>query len=553
MRHPRPAGRFDDGARRALAGLSLLVVLLVGTSIWPWQRAVATSSAPAPVRVAKASVGPLQASLSLSGELRPTDQLDVATRVGARVTQVAAGVGQAVQAGQTLAELDRTALEIALLQAQSGLAKEKAALAKLQSGARSEDVAKEEAALRAAEARLEQVKRGPKAEDIDSAVQKLNQARDSRSRVASQLSLAKEQARITLEQALLSLQSAQGAYGAAKLVYDEAVRTNKDPNIAPPARGSGKKDDQRDLTDVKLRQYKAAFEAAENNLRNAEQLVENRRLAYEDAKQQEIAGLRIEAAKIQDSQAGLDKARSGPDADAVAKAEADIEAARANLAKVMAPTGDPELQTALAAIRSAEAAVRLAEINLAETRIVAPFAGIVTQRFVSPGSIVSAGAAIVQLVSQTIEVRLNADDSQIATLAAGQQAELRLNAFPGVVFNAKVESISPSANAASRTFTVTLIPEKLDPRLKPGMLAQAEVAAINRSDVLTIPEQAVMTRATETTVFVVESGKARRKVVVLGIRGNGMIEILSGLQAGEAVIIDGLTALNDNDQVAVSG
>jgi RND family efflux transporter MFP subunit len=157
------------------------------------------------------------------------------------------------------------------------------------------------------------------------------------------------------------------------------------------------------------------------------------------------------------------------------------------------------------------------------------------------------------LVSTRLEARLNAEDAQVAYLEPGQRAELRLSAYPSTTFTARVESISPSANLTSRTFTVILIPEATDARLKPGMLVQADVAAINKTNVLTIPEQAVVSRGTESLVFVVVDGKARRKVVQLGVRGNGVVEVLSGLTDGETVVVEGQTALNDNDPVTISG
>jgi len=543
-------GVAPGGSRRALAGLSLLVVLLTGASILPWQRPATIVAAPAPVRVAKATVGDLKASVSLSGELRPTDQLEVTPRISARVTRLPATVGRVVGAGEVLAELDRTAQEIALTQAQAALTKERANLAKLQSGSRAEDIVRAEAALRAAEASLAQIMQGPRPEDIEMAAQKLSQARENRIRTASTLANAKEQARIAVEQATADLQRAQALYGAAKLLYDEAVRTNRDPNIASCPATNRRCDE---LTDIKLRSYKADFEAKEIAMRSAEAALAGKQLAYEDAKRQEATGLQIENSKVADALANLEKVRSGPAPDVVAKAQADLENARATLAKAQDPYLEAELEAAQAAVQSAEAAVRQAEANLRETLVVAPFSGIITQRYVSVGAVVSTSTPIVQLVSTTLEARLSADDAQVVLLEPGQRAELVLSAYPGVVLNARLESVSPSASPTSRTFTATVIPDTPDARLRPGMLVQGNVAAINRPNVVMIPEQAVVTRGLDTTVFVVADGKARRKPVTLGVRGGGMVEVIGGVTAGETVVIDGQAALNDNDQVSIVG
>ena len=597
------------GAGRTSAGLSLLVVLLAGVAIFPYA-GNATTSAPAGVRVAKASVGVLEVSLTLNGELRATDQLEVTPRVNTRVLELPVGVGDYVQAGEVVAVLDSSQLQVALAQAQATLAKERAALAKLQNTqTRPEDLAKEEAALRAAEAKLAQLHQGPRAEDVakeetalaaaeaklaalysgaapqdvDIAVQKVQQARASYARAQSLLSTAKEQARIALDQAITSLQATQAQFGASKLVYDEALRTGKDPNIALescPRQTNGQRANCNELSDAKLRQYKAAYEAAEAALKSAEATVESRQLAYEDAKNQEISGLQLAAAQVQDAQAALDKLRgggpsqdavaqavagveaarasyakatSGPDADVVAKAEADVEAARASLARAQAPVQSTalEFEAAAASVRNAEASVRLAEINLQDANVVAPFSGIVTERNVSVGQAVTTTTTLIQLVSDTIEARMSADDGQVTLLEPGQAASIRLNGFPGVVFPARIGGISPTASTTSRTFAVTLLLDAQDSRLRPGVLAQAEVDALSRAGVLMIPERAAIERATDTSVFVVVDGRARRRVVTLGARGNGMAEVIDGLSDGDTIIIEGQSSLADNDQVSV--
>lgn len=547
---PAPRGVAATGSHRLIAGLSLLVVLLIGTSVLPWQRAAVTVAAPAPVRVAKATVGDMRASVSLSGELRPTDQVEVMPRASSRVTRLPVAVGRGVQAGEVVAELDRTQLEVALIQAQASLTKEKANLAKLQGSPRAADMTSQEAAVHAAEAKLEQIQAGPRAEDVQMALQKLTQAKENRTKTASTLANDREQARLAIDQAAAALEAAQSLYGASKLIYDEAVRTEKDPNIAscPP-------DNKRcaNLTDTKRRSYKADFEAKEIAMRAAESALTAKQMAYENTRRQEATGLQVAASQIADAQAAYDKARGGPNADAVAQAQAGLENARASLAKLQNPYQEPDIQAAQATIQNAEAAVRLAEANLRETIVVAPFAGIVTQRYVSVGSVVSSSTAIVQLVSSTLEARLSADDSQVALLEPGQRTELRLNAYPGVVFNGALASISPSANQTSRTFTATVSPETPDPRLRPGMLVQGDVAAINRPSVLMVPEQAVVTRGLDSIVYAVVDGKARRKPVTLGVHGGGMVEIINGLTAGDTVVVDGQAALNDNDQVTITG
>jgi RND family efflux transporter MFP subunit len=502
--------------------------------------------------VATATVGELRAVVSLNGELRATDQVDVVAGISSRIVRLPVTVGQAVGAGQVLAELDRTELEMELAKAQTSLTKVHAEVAKLRDGSTSaEDIATEEASLRAAEARLAQLMQGPAPEDVDSAAQDLSQARNNRASTVSELALSKEQARLSMEMAAESLRAAQANYGAVKLIYDEALRTGKDPNI-PSCPDDNK--NCRDLTDTKLRQFKASFESSEIALKMAEHTLASRRLAYEDARRQEIAGLQVADSQVQAAAVNLEAARRGPNPDEVAEAEAPIVEARANLAKAQkAPYEEADLQIKQADVQSAEMDVREAELNLRDAQVVAPFAGIVAQRHVSVGSAVSASTTIVQLISQTIQVQLSADDGQVMQLEPGQRADVRLTAYPDVVFPARIEAISPTSSTTSRTFSVTLSPEAPDARLKPGMLAQADVAISSRPAVLMIPEQAVLARATENAVFVVADGKAKQTPVTLGARGGGMVEVLNGLKEGDNVVLEGQATLKDNDAVTVAG
>jgi HlyD family secretion protein len=527
-----------------------LVLLLTGTTFLPWGQTIATNNAVVPVRVVRVAPSDLQAAITLNGEVRSTDQIEITPRVSGRIVSLPVEVGQAVEAGQVLAEIDRTALENDLIKARADLLAEQAALAKLQASPRPEDIAEVEANVRVAEMRLQELNEGPSAIDIDQARQRVSQAEYSRMQRASQLAAGKEQARIALEQAVASLQAAQARYGADKLIYDEATRTGKDPTV-PSCPETNKDCDA--LTDAKLRSYKAAFESAEASLRSAEASVRAREIEYEDAKRQEVAGVRIAASQVLDAQAELEKAGMGPDASEIAEAEANLEAARASLARAQVGPLEEDLRAQQAQIQSAESAVRMAEANLREAVVVAPFAGVITQRNASVGSTAGSSTVIVTLVSLRTEVRLNADDTQVTQIEPGQAVEVRLNGLPDTVFTGRVASISPTASATNRTFTVTVTLDSSDNRLKPGMLVRGDVAAISKQGVITVPESALITRVTDTYVFVVASDKAQRRAVTLGVRGGGQVEVLSGLQEGDQVIVEGQTNLNEGDAVTVQG
>ena len=647
----------------ALATAGAIVLLLGGLAALP--RGSGTAAAqeqPKPtkpggasvsVQVAPVQAGAIQQKTTLTGEFQSQDKVQIVSRISARVTRLPVEIGQAVKPGDTLVELDRTQLEAALSQAQAQLASARANFKKVQDGARPEDVAaaqaaakqaaenlanaqanagavraqdlanaqaavaaaearlrqvtqgptaadiaSAEAALRGAQARYQTVLNGPKPQDIDIAVQALTQAKENRAKLESQLSYLKEQARLAMEQAASAVRSAQASYGAAKLVYDEAVRTGKDPNI-PECPPTNKKCN--DLTDPKLRQYKAAFESAEQALRQAEQTLETRRLAYEDAKKQEIVGLQTADAQVQSAQAALDKLKAGatpeeidaakaavdqaqaaldkllqparqPDIDA---AQAAVEQARANLAKLqVSPTtvgsaqalyeqqqalaqkaANPylpaDLEVAQAQVLVAEAGVKTAEANLRDASITAPFAGVVSAKPVSEGALASPGTILLEVVSSDVRGVFTIEEAQIGQVKLGQAATLTTTAYPGERFQGTVSIINPTANASTRSFGLKITPNDPQGRLKAGMFAQAELVTAERPQALLVPEAAVLTREGKTVVFIVVDGKAQRREVTTGLRADGKIEVTQGVQAGESVVVVGQNLLNDGDAVTV--
>lgn len=606
-----------------------------------------------PVQVVRVQAATLQQKVSLTGDFQPQDRVQVVSRVQSRVTKLPVDIGQAVQAGAVLVELDRASLEAALSQAQAQVAVAKANMKRLESGARPEDIAvaqaaarqaqerlsqaqtsatavraqdlaNAQAALAAAEARLRQVTQGAtvaeienaqaaqrgaqaryqtvlngaKPQDIDIAVQQLNSAKETRARQESLLALTKENARLAIEQAVSALRSAQSNYGAAKLVYDEAVRTGKDPNVGtcPP---TNKKCNE--LTDARLRQYKAAYEQAEQGLRQAESALETRRLAYEDAKRQEVIGLQQAEATVLQAQATLDKIKAGATQEEIDAAKATVDQAQAVLDRLLQPAREPDvaaaraavdqaranvsklqvspndvgaaqaaveqaqaaadkaaspflptdLEAAQAQVQQAEAAVKVAEVNLKDTAIVAPFAGLIAAKNVSEGALAAPGTVLLELVSVDVRGVFTIEEAQVGLIKLNQTATLTTTAFPGQKFNGTVSAINPTANASTRSFGLRVTPQDPQRSLKSGMFAQAELVTAEKPNALAVPEAAVLTREGKTVVFVVADGKASRRDVTIGLRADGRLEITQGIQANDQVVIVGQNLLNDGDGVTV--
>jgi HlyD family secretion protein len=492
--------------------------------------------------------------------------------------------------------------------AQANLRSAEARLSAVRAGTTTpEDIASAEATLREAEAKYADLAAGAKLADVETAERKVNQARDNRAKTESQLSNSKEQARIAVEQAVDSLRSAQSAYGASKLIYDEAVRTGKDPNV-PSCPPTNKKCN--DLTDSKLRQYKSDFEAKQVALSNAEQSLEARRLSYEDAKKQEIAGLQTADNEIVEAEAALETVKAGPAATELTSAQAAVDKAHASLDKLRQPVKESEIiqaqaavdqarsnleklqrgataedlavaqssivranatledlkagpkvvdiAVALASLKQSEVALQLAQLSLDQATLTAPFDGVVFAVNGVPGQQAATSGTTTSLVTLVDDSQLRIDirvaESDVARLKLGQEARVTFDALPDRTLRGAVIFIAPKAtieqNVVSYIVTIGLAgtPETA---VRPGMTANVAVVTDRKEDVLLVPNRAIRTVGRERVVEVRYKGLTFGTPVQVGMTGDANSEIMAGLKEGDTVVIN--TQPTNRVQVNIGG
>jgi RND family efflux transporter MFP subunit len=199
------------------------------------------------------------------------------------------------------------------------------------------------------------------------------------------------------------------------------------------------------------------------------------------------------------------------------------------------------------------ASVALAELNVRETEIRAPIAGVVSRRYVKTGQLISqmAPQSLYHLVANAeLEAVVHIPEQQLAQAKAGQAAILN---FAGMLpVNANVSRISPVVDAQSGTVRTTLIIDNSTGELRPGMFAQVELKFDVKSAALLVPKRAVITTDNQHSVFVVDTeGKVSRKSVNLGYSSDTAVEILAGITEGEQVVIAGQGALKEQSLVTI--
>lgn len=238
------------------------------------------------------------------------------------------------------------------------------------------------------------------------------------------------------------------------------------------------------------------------------------------------------------------------------RAQADQDLAQQQLQRVQRLRADnaassADLERAQAAARSATAGLAVLKLQIERTTVRAPFAGVVGQRFVSVGDYVTPASKLLTL--QTVDPQravIEVPERHAVQLRRGQNIEFTIAAQPGRVFNAQVEFIDPVVQPVNRTILIKARAPNGQQVLRPGMFIEARLATTQRDSAVVIPEDAVQPLRTSNVVWAVVDGKASRREVQLGARERGMVEILSGVKAGEVVVVGGLERMAEGMNVA---
>jgi HlyD family secretion protein len=228
--------------------------------------------------------------------------------------------------------------------------------------------------------------------------------------------------------------------------------------------------------------------------------------------------------------------------------------AQAELALALSknPFTETDFEMARNQVKLAEAAVDMARIQMHETTIRAPFDGVVAELYVTEGSMAAPQAPAALFVSKPVEVVLNVEESRISHVTEGQHAALQVTAYPGQDFPAIVTNVAPTADSQSHTFAVQVTPLDDDHLLRSGMYANVSLLVEEKQETLLVPRAALTEIAGQEIVYVVNGDNTvEQRAVTTGLEEDGRVEILSGLTAGEQVVIAGQASLQDGTEVEI--
>jgi RND family efflux transporter MFP subunit len=235
----------------------------------------------------------------------------------------------------------------------------------------------------------------------------------------------------------------------------------------------------------------------------------------------------------------------------VSQAEFDQQRTRVEAAKQRYEAQRNTAQQDFRSLEAARARVSLARKSLGDTTVRAPFSGVVVERKVSVGDYVSPGTQVATVVRiNPLRVLLTVPEQSVGLVKPGQPVNFQVDAYPNRAFTGTVRFVSPSLRADQRALTVEALVPNPSGELKPGFFATAHIEQAEKAQALLIDRRAIREVGKTNRVFVLTGDTVQERIVTLGQPVDQLVEVVSGVSAGDRIVIGGKT-LTDGAKVSV--
>jgi HlyD family secretion protein len=461
------------------------------------------------VSTATAEIASLSASVNSAGNIQARQSAALSFGQSGTVEKINVEVGDRVQAGDLLAELDTEELALSLRSAQVGLKNAQAQYAQTANPATASEIANARAKLESAQAAYDSLIAGPNQSELATTraqVASAQAAYNAAVKSAGTSDSALISAAGTLEKARIALESAQGDYDRISWRGDAAASSQASALQSAT---------------IDYEQAKASYDAIA--------------ATSETDAQSKVASA---VASLRSAQASLDETQEQATAAELASAQATLTQAKNDLDDLLAGADANELDIAQNQVEQAQIALDQAELKMAQTRILAPFDGIITAVAINVGQSAS-GTAIEIADLDNLKIVVSMSEVDINSVAEGQAAEVTLDAVPDVTFTGTVTQIAPAGVQSSGVvnYPVTVALNDPDETVKTGMTANVNIIIDHRENVLTVPNRAVKTVNRRKVVTVLFEGQQIQVPVEVGMSSDSLTEIVSGLKEGDTVLL----------------
>lgn len=231
-------------------------------------------------------------------------------------------------------------------------------------------------------------------------------------------------------------------------------------------------------------------------------------------------------------------------------AQAQLASSREHLKLLREGARQEVRESAQARLKETEAMLAQERIRLQHTKIVAPFSGEISRRYMDAGALASSSTPIVNLIhTETLKVVAHILEKDIPLLKTGMKARIMAESFPGKVFEGRIARISSALEPATRTLHAEIEISNAGRMLKPSMFATVELVLSQKPKALVIPQYAVIEEKGSKIVYVIQRNQAFRRTIVTGIEQTPYVEVLQGVSEGDQVVVRGQDALREGSVV----
>ena len=482
------------------------------------------------IRVEQIGHSPFGESLGVPGtvEVAPNSHATVTPPAAGKVIQLLANVGDTVRAGQPLATLDSH--EIAQAHAEERDAE--AAVNQAEAGVRtaSAEVEQARASIAQADAEVDQARTKRRSAEAALSREKEFAATGSISQPtlqAAESELATAQSELL--QAETDLQSHAGALQRAERLFKTELISKAELELVQL---------EYKLDQSRVSQAKARVANARKTL-DREQKVASSDIRTRQAVQTVEAEVRAAEGDVARALQGRGRALQD-----IRRAEKGVQAARTTLRGAQS-----KLSSARANLSALEGGSHAGGGGLISLN--APIAGAVTERAASIGQAVERASALFVIENiNTILVDARVPEKEVSRVRIGQTAEVTVTAYPNERFRGVVQTLGSRVDQKTRSLAVRVLVDNPSGRLRPDMFARVHLGVGARTNTLTVPASAITDDKGKNVAFVEEEGGFEKREVSIGRTSGERVEILSGIKAGERVVVAGAFVLKSEQEKA---
>ncbi len=271
--------------------------------------------------------------------------------------------------------------------------------------------------------------------------------------------------------------------------------------------------------------------------------------------EQQLNSAQVSLEKLQinldDAQINYDRQKALFDADVISQKDFEAADKALNSAKSDFNSGLAGIETAKASVAAQNVTIENLKDNLNNTIIKAPISGVISEKSINIGQMVSQGSALAKINDiSSVYATIQVPQEKINTIKVGQAAEVTVEGSDKKV-NGTVKNIDLAADTSTRVFNCKIEIDNSDKSLYPGVFAKVSLITEEKTKIITVPINVLVGSEGDYSVFINDNGTARKQKVTIGETDENNVEITSGIKDGDQIICSNTSTLQDGNKVEV--